>query len=173
MGRNRIKVTVSEHEQKKYGISYETMDHTDQNTRKLCEEIIKRADREMGFSPDDGKILVEARKRSDGNVTLYLSKVPAEINDIRTFEGTAVLRDCDAVLDAVFLLSRFSSFPITCKLYYYAGEYYISFRISAKRKDADTLWFSLLEYGEKTSKSPEFLAEYAECISQNFLTSAV
>ena len=166
MGKNRIRVTVSENEQKKYGVSYETMDHTDKNTRKLCEEIIKRADREMGFKPNDGKILVEARKRNDGNVTLYLSRIPAKADDTRTYAGTVRFGDCDALIDAVFLLKRFSSFPLSCRLYFYAGEYYISFRISAKRKDADAVWFSLLEYGEKTLKSAEFLAEYAECVSE-------
>ena len=154
MGKNRIRVTVSENEQKKYGVSYETMDHTDKNTRKLCEEIIKRADREMGFKPNDG------------NVTLYLSRIPAKADDTRTYAGTVRFGDCDALIDAVFLLKRFSSFPLSCRLYFYAGEYYISFRISAKRKDADAVWFSLLEYGEKTLKSAEFLAEYAECISE-------
>lgn len=164
MGKNKIRVTVSASEQKKYGVCYETMDHTDKNTRKLCEEIIKRADEEMGFRPDDGRILVEAKKLRDGNVTLYLSRIAASKDENR-YVGAVKFREINDVIDAARSVGRFASFPLSCSLYLHENTYYLTFEITAKRKTAEALRFTLLEYGEKSGRSREFLSQYAERIA--------
>ena len=84
LNENRIKVTVTTTEQEFFGVSYETMDYSDGKTRKLCEKIIEEAGKEVGFKIDDGKLLVEARQCCNGNVALYLSRIPTEEHNMHT-----------------------------------------------------------------------------------------
>ena len=73
---SKIKVTVDVEDQEKYGITYETMDYEDANTRRLCEKIISEAQSEIGFDSRNSRILVEARNGSKGNITIFISKIP-------------------------------------------------------------------------------------------------
>lgn len=166
---NRIKVTVSVSEQEKFGVSYETMDYSDGNTRKLCEKIIEEAGKEVGFQMDDGKLLVEARQCCNGNVALYLSRIPTEENSMHTYEGIVKFESSNDMLDALKTFARFHRCIKESKLYFYNRCYYIYFQMFSYRSEADELWYSLLEYGNKSGQSRLSLSEYAECISENLI----
>lgn len=169
LNENRVKVTVTESEQELFGVSYETMDYSDGKTRRLCEKIIEEAGKEVGFRVDDGKLLVEARQCCNGSVTLYLSKIPSGEISMHAYEGTVRFEETDDMLDALKIFSRFYGCINESRLYFYRGFYYIYFQVFLYRSEADELWHSLLEYGDKTSKSKFFLNEYAECVCENLI----
>ncbi len=169
LNRNRIKVTVSAREQEEYGVSYETMDYSDKNTRALCEKIIDEAGKEMGFYIDDGKLLVEARQCVNGNVAMYLSRIPCDSESLSAYDGSVKFENSGDMIDSLKIFSRFYKCISESKLYLYEDQYYIYFKMFGNKTDADELWFSLLEYGEKTNKSKIFLEEYAENISENLI----
>ena len=79
LDQNKIKVTVDASDQEKYGVTYESMTYSDCNTRRLCESIMEKAKREIGFNVSGEKLLVEARKSTDGAVTLFLSKITTSL----------------------------------------------------------------------------------------------
>ena len=83
---HKIKVTVSERDQEEFGVTYESMNYSDANTRRLCEKIMYRAGKEIGFRTGGAKLLVEARQSGNGNVTLYLSKIEPKAEEEKKAE---------------------------------------------------------------------------------------
>ena len=169
LNENRIKVTVTTTEQEFFGVSYETMDYSDGKTRKLCEKIIEEAGKEVGFKIDDGKLLVEARQCCNGNVALYLSRIPTEEHNMHTYEGIRRFDETNDMLDSLKIFARFHGCVNESRLYCLNGIYYIYFKVFLYRSEADELWYSLLEFGDKTSQTKMSLDEYAECISENLI----
>ena len=80
---SKIKVTVDADDQLKYGITYETMNCDDANTRRFCERIILEAKREIGFDSRNSRILIEARNCITGSITIFISKIPK--NDAKEY----------------------------------------------------------------------------------------
>ena len=82
---NKIRVTVDSRDQAEFGVTYESMDYSDSNTRRLCEKIMTLARTQVGFSVGNAKLLVEARQSCNGSVTLYLSRVPVLLEDTQLY----------------------------------------------------------------------------------------
>ena len=161
---NKIKVIVNTEEQKEFGVTYESMNYSDANTRKLCERIMNKAGREIGFKIGSSKLLVEARQSYNGNVTLYLSKISAQKEQERLFEGNICFSDANALMDACKLFYTYVETLKDSSLYYYKNKYYLFFEVLQTRTGAESLWRTLLEFGDKISVSRAFIKEHGECI---------
>lgn len=164
---HKIKVTVSERDQEEFGVTYESMNYSDANTRRLCEKIMYRAGKEIGFRTGGAKLLVEARQSGNGNVTLYLSKIEPKAEEEKLYSGIAVFEKMNSVIDCCHLFGPLLSSLQKSSLYQYEGKYYLIFEIVQKRKKAEMLWKTILEFGEKSKKGKGFLAEHGECLCPN------
>lgn len=161
---NKIKVTVSEKDQAEFGVTYESMNYSDANTRRLCEKIMHRAGKEIGFRTGGAKLLVEARQTGNGNVTLYLSRIEPKAEEEKRFSGIAAFEDMNGVMDCCKIFEGFLPSLKANSLYRLNGKYYLYFEIIQKRKNAEQLWKTILEFGEKANMGKGFLSEHGECL---------
>lgn len=164
---NKIKVTVNERDQAEFGVTYESMNYSDANTRKLCEKIMYRAGKEIGFRTGGAKLLVEARQSCNGNVTLYLSRIEPKAEEEKLFEGIAVFDKLNGVMDCCKLFEGILPSLKQNSLYKMGEKYYLIFEIAQKRKTAEQLWQTILEFGEKASEGKSLLSEHGECLCPN------
>lgn len=168
---DRIKVTVDRTDQLRYGINYETMTYSDINTRRLCEKIVRAANRKIGFTVDNARLLVEAKQDAQGTVILYLSRIPYEEE---TDEGKEdyfcqVVRfsDSSSLLDAVSLFSSVRELLVYSSLYEWDRSFFLYFEIYSTHRTANRLLRDVLEYGQRTLISKIWLDEHAVCISRD------
>ncbi len=171
---NKIKVTVNTKEQLEYGISYETMNYGDANTRRLCEKIISRAGREIGFCLGDAKLLVEARQSCNGNVTLYLSRIPYGKSDLTFYEYCIRYDSLNDLMDSMFIFSDKTDSIQNSSIYTLDRKYYLVFTTVCTKTERDRLLTKLSEYGDRSPRSPEFIAEHGtliadECVIHKFI----
>ena len=165
ISQNKIKVVVDTDEQRKYGITYETMTYCDCNTRKLCESIVERTKNEVGFSVGDSKLLVEAKPGLNGTVTLFLSKIANHSGNIEELFGqTVVYSSINDMLDSFSVFNLFADKIKSRNIYKYENKYYIYFELLVTHVTAKKFLTELLEFCDKTSFSYEFLEEHAERI---------
>ncbi len=166
---DKIKAVVDEEEQKEYGITYESMNYSDSNTRRLCEDIMQRARSEVGFTVGDSKLLVEARLCSNGSVALYLSKIlrnEAEEKD-ELFGQVIRFDNVNALIDGITTFIPYDDKLCHSNLYSYAGNYYLYFEILCKHSQAKRLLRDLLEFSVRTRYSAAFLDEHAQIITEH------
>jgi len=165
INKNKIKVVVDTDEQRKYGITYETMTYCDCNTRKLCESIVERAKNEVGFSVGDSKLLVEAKQGLNGTVTLFLSKISVCSEEIEELFGQTVsYLSVNDMLDSFSVFNLFQDKIKTRNIYVYDNKYYIYFELLVTHSVAKNFLNELLEFCEKTNYSYEFLEEHGKKI---------
>ena len=162
---DKIKVVVDKNEQREYGITYASMNYSDQNTRKLCEKIIKTANRQVGFYVGNAKLLVEAHRGNNGTVTIYLSRIPLETENGEEFlYQTVKFENADNLFDGCRLFEPITHKLERSKLFYYKNSYYLYFEIISDMTFARRFLENLLEYGERTAIDPLFIAEHGEII---------
>ncbi|MBO5035954.1 MAG: adaptor protein MecA [Clostridia bacterium] len=165
LDQNKIKVTVNATEQEEYGVTYESMTYSDGNTRRLCERIMEKAKREIGFNVNGAKLLVEARKSTDGSVTLFLSKIITSENEKdELFGQTVKFETFDDMVDCCNIFDSLSEDIATVDSYILSGKFYLYFEILCKKNRAAGLLRSVLEYGEKSHVSKEILCEHGKRI---------
>lgn len=158
---NRIKVVVDTGEQREYGVTYESMNYSDANTRKLCEKIMSLARTQVGFSVGNAKLLVEARQSCNGSVTLYLSRISQEKEKTELFGQMLVFRDVNALLDCRPL---FDGYGAETDLFFYGDRYYLYFELQTTQPRAERLLGDLLEYGDRSSLDVSFLREHGSAL---------
>lgn len=163
---SKIKVTVNADDQLKYGITYETMDCDDANTRRLCEKIIHDAKNEVGFDSRNSRILIEARNGSTGNITIFISKIPKSdeceyMFQIMKFESV------DALLDSRCVFSDFSKSIVRNEVYDLDGEIFVYIEVRGRPSEAKKLILGLNEYAEPCHIKAEFLKEHGKLLAEN------
>ena len=165
---SKIKVTVDAEDQEKYGITYETMDYEDANTRRLCEKIISEAQSEIGFDSRNSRILVEARNGSKGNITIFISKIPKSLDDgyecmfqIMRFETI------DYLLDSRKVFASFSESIIRKEIYEDGGEFFLYIEVEGLPSTAKKLILALNEFGEPCHIRREYLREHGNLLAKD------
>jgi len=162
---NKIRVIVDIAEQKEYGVTYESMTYSDSNTRRLCECIMEKAKKEIGFNVGGAKLLVEAKRQNDGTVTLFLSKINENNDKSELFGQTVVFKTFDSLYDCREAFVGFEQMINDISLYCMNERYYLYFEMIGNRYNASQLLRCLLEFGEKTHITPQILAEHGEKIT--------
>lgn len=163
---DKIKVTVDECDQKEFGITYESMNYSNGNTRRLCEKIMSAARNQIGFSASGAKLLVEAHKSINNTVTLYISKIPNDCMDKNEyFCQTICFDETNALLDGCKIFKNACAEIQTSDLYEYEGKYYLYFEIYSNIERARTLLLNLLEYATNTDISLPILKEHGSLIA--------
>ncbi len=76
---NKIKVIVESEDLEKWGVTADDMAKNSPETRDIFFEMLRRAEKETGFSCNNARLVVEAAIRSDSNeLTLFVTKVDSE-----------------------------------------------------------------------------------------------
>ncbi len=163
---SKIKVTVDADEQIKYGITYETMDCDDANTRRLCERIILEARNEIGFDSRNSRILIEARTGIAGSITIFISKIPK--NDAKEYMFQIMrFETADALLDSRIIFSKFSESIVKTEIYEINGVFYAYIEVEGLPSEAKKLILELNEYAEPCHIKAEFLREHGRLMAKD------
>ncbi len=73
---NKIKVTMNAQDLRELGISFEDMAKNSPESRDVFFELLRRAERETGFSYDNARLVVEAAIQAEkSEMTLFVTKV--------------------------------------------------------------------------------------------------
>lgn len=165
--KDKIKAVVDEQDQREFGVCYETMNYSDDATRRLCEKIISIAKQKNGFRTDNSKLLVEAKPNINGSVTLYISRIPIFAdNDDEYLCQTVRFGDPDAFMKGCEVFAAHPDDIITDALYEYEGCLYLYFELYTSYDTARRLLRNLLEYSERTALSFAWLDEHTKKISE-------
>ena len=163
---SKIKVTVDADDQLKYGITYETMNCDDANTRRFCERIILEAKREIGFDSRNSRILIEARNCITGSITIFISKIPK--NDAKEYMYQIMkFETVDALLDSRKVFSKFSEVIVKNEIYETDGYFYAYIEVEGLPSEAKKLIIELNEYAEPCHIKAEYLHEHGKLLAKN------
>lgn len=157
---NKIRVTVDPRDQAEYGVTYESMDYSDSNTRRLCERIMTLARTQVGFRVGDARLLVEARQSCNGAVTLYLSRIPLGREEAQLYCQTLMFRTADSLLDSRRLFASADPDTLRAELYSWEGKYYLYIELNSTHQQAKIVVSRFLEYAERSPLSRAFLQEH-------------
>ena len=73
---NKIKVTMNAQDLRELGISFEAMAKNSPESRDVFFELLRRAEKETGFSYDNARLVVEAAIQAEkSEMTLFVTKV--------------------------------------------------------------------------------------------------
>lgn len=161
---DKIKVTINQSEQKKFGVTYESLSYSNANTRKLCEKIIANAKRNFGFTLDGAKLLIEAKQTAEGSIVIYLSKIATERDDEEYLCQTVCFHDADALLEGCEIFRPHMDKLAQSTLYEYENDYYLYFELFSTYSEARRILFDLFEYAEHCNMNKTMLDEYGRTI---------
>ena len=71
----RLKITLSKKELSEFGLTAETLDYSNSQTKKMFRKIIDRAALETGIHLDGGRVLVHLYTSKDGSCEIFFSKL--------------------------------------------------------------------------------------------------
>lgn len=154
-GNEKITVTLSHQDMNELDITYDEMDYSNIETRRVIWTVLDEAKRVLGKPiSTDGRLLVQVSPADDGGCLMLFTQIPIpESNSKKRLvmkkEAEPVLWkafDCNAFLDAVKLLKAHNQFTRSFEVYLYKNKYYII--IHPKPTFGERLDRLLCEYGE-------------------------
>lgn len=151
-----ILVTLSEADQKAFGVCYDTMSFSDLRTRRFCEHVAVLVCLREGIS-EAGNVTVRAVENTSGELLLYFS-LPTERSERCLYSRVIEFFDLDGLLDCRHVLG---SDPNLCaEVYGYDNKYYLWYEYCTCPDSFDRLTSRLLEYGSPTGVDRSFLSEH-------------
>ncbi|MBR4287016.1 MAG: adaptor protein MecA [Clostridia bacterium] len=154
-GDEKITVTLSPHDMTELDITYDEMDYSNVETRRVIWTVLDEAKRVLGKPINtDGRLLVQVSPADDGGCLMLFTQIPLLENNskkrlVMKKEAEPILWqsfDCNAFLDALNVLKSRTQFTRSTEGYLYKNKYYII--IHPKPSFADKINLSLCEYGE-------------------------
>ncbi len=168
---DNIRILLEKEDLEKYNISFELIKVKSIKTKEAFWKIVNAAHEKSGFNPTGNKLLIEAFPKSNGEVLLYVTRLPEESN-LKTGEsGKTYLfsfNDADAFLGAYREINETRLELMEKKHYIYNGTHYLYFMpVSITVTDArllEKLLLSLYEYGQEITpvNFRYFLEEHAQ-----------
>ena len=171
----RLKITLQKEDMSRMEMSYEELDYSNMQTRKMIWEILDEANRKTGFDTSGGKLLIEAVPLSDGGCILYFTVLSqsAQPESRRTrlkrlsgpylyrFQGT------EAMLSAIENLWKAKGKAILASdLYRLDRDYYLV--LYTDQKNCEEFSPVLSEYGRAAgsgNSTAAYVAEHGEVIA--------
>lgn len=171
---SKIKVTVNTEDQEKYGISYDTMNYTDINTRKFCENIIEKAKRELGFDSRNSRILFEARNGFQGDLTIIISKIPKSLSDESEYMYQILCyENLDDFFDSGKVFKPCLEQIVSSELYSLDNKFYLYIEMEGKPSTAKKLITSLFEYSNPVNIAFEYLKEHGKRMGEKDILASI
>ena len=171
----KIKIILSLQDMELNNVSAENIISNSKSSQKLLQNILNRAEKEIGFEAGDSKLLVEAIMSSDVECTFTITKL--NTNQLHIEKRTNLFIFKFTFFDDFLALCNFlNCFPFLClknisknfSLFYYNNTYYLKFAQDKNYSIAiDYIKTFFYEFGEDVSNSTNiegFLNEYGKVI---------
>ena len=162
---NKLRVRLTAEDLEEFLVTYDGMDYADSATRMMVSEILSRARLECGFTPGDGRLLIEAYPGEEDGCTLLFTAVPPPGRPALGKGGFGPLvyafEDIDTVIDGSVRLFRLCCHRIYKSSLYRMDKGYrmILYPLDRTGSRASTL---LAEYGELAGEGPAAAAVVEE-----------
>lgn len=158
----KLKVSLTQRDFEKLGISYGTMNYADEATRRALLTLLEKAKREVGFSPKGAKLFIEVYQNDEGGCEMYFTCIrkPAKSSDSKTVISPTVFefeKVNDLIAGALKTLERYGHRIYKSSLYL-LGEKYRLLVYHLDYSDNLSVYF-LSEFGTKLGND-EILAAY-------------
>lgn len=136
-GEEKITVTLSQTDMSDLDITYDEMDYSNIETRRVIWTILDKARKTLGKSVDtDGKLLIEVAPSEDGGCILHFTNSP--LADSKSKKRLIMKKEAEPVLfcpcdensfiDCLNLIPELSDFIKTSEPYRYKNNLYIIIR---------------------------------------------
>ena len=171
----KIKIILSLQDMELNNISAENILSNSTSSQKLLQNILHRAEEEIGFEVGNSKLLVEALMSSDVECTFIITKLDENQFHLEKCNNSFVFKFA-CFEDFVALCNFLKNFSFLClndisknfSLIYYHNTYYLKF-INTKNSSISVDYIKVFfnEFGENVSNSSNidgFLNEYGKVI---------
>lgn len=168
---NTIKVILDQFDMSAYDISFDELDRSSPETKKLLIDLIENINEEKNINLTDERIFVEAFPKDDGGCLLYLSMLGNNIKSTTDknslYSSVVCLVKSHETLQALAsqLFTQYSHITHNSELYYSDGDYHLILH-TFKRADKKMRNF-LDEYCEIVGTNEtdcSYIREYSQCI---------
>jgi negative regulator of genetic competence, sporulation and motility len=168
-GEEKISVTLSKEDMHELDITYDEMDYSNIETRRVIWTILDEAKRILGKPiKTDGKLLIQVSPVEDGGCLLLFTPTPAlESNSkkhlIMKKDAEPLLFrafDSNALIDSIVLLKKTSQMLKAFEPFELHNKFYII--IYPKTTFSETIEFSLCEFGETEVGNKKGISELYE-----------
>ena len=174
-GEEKITVTLSQTDMNDLDITYDDMDYSNIETRRVIWTILDKARKALGKSVNtDDRLLIEVTPSEDGGCILYFSN--PSFSDCKNKKRLIMKKDADPIIfcawdensfiDCLKIVSETKDFIKFSEAYKYKNGFYIIVR--PKLTFSEKILHILCEFGN-ASISPESeiskIYEYGHCLS--------
>ncbi len=153
-GEEKITVTLSQSDMSDLDITYDEMDYSNIETRRVIWTILDKARKALGKSVDtDGKLLIEVAPAEDGGCILHFTNSP--FSDYKGKKRLIMKKEAEPILfspwddnsyiDCLKIIPRLKDFIKTCESYKYKNSFYIIIR--PKISFSEKIIHTLCEFG--------------------------
>lgn len=159
---DKLKISLTQLDFEKLGISFSDMNYTDEATRSALLTLLENAKREVGFAPRGAKLFVEVHQNDEGGCEIYFTCIrrPARLSDSKAVISPAVFefeKVNDLIAGASKALERYGHRIYKSSLYL-LGKKYRLLVYHLDYSDKLSVYF-LSEFGTKLGND-EILASY-------------
>ena len=167
-GEEKIAVTLTEHDMQDFDITYDEMDYSNIETRRVIWTILDEAKRVLGKPINiDNRLLIQVSPGEDGGCIMHFS----QLNDSHTHQKKKLIMkkdaepvvfcafDCDSFIDAVRLIKK--SHHEASPEFFTMGEDYYTILHPASGQ-TEKLLTQLCEFGEISLACKKELAQLYE-----------
>ncbi len=174
-GEEKITVTLTNIDMTDLDITYDEMDYSNIETRRVIWTILDKARKSLGKSVDtDGKLLIEVAPLDDGGCVLHFTSAPVSDNKnkkrlIMKKEAEPILfcpLDENSFIDALKTIPKIKDVIKNFETYKYNNKLYIVIR--PKLTFSEKILHILCEFGNTitcTESEISKIYEYGECLS--------
>lgn len=168
-GEEKISVTLTKNDLTALDITYEDLDYSNIETRRVIWTILDEARRVLGKSVDiDNRLLIQASPAADGGCLLQFTQLAEAVDSkrkklIMKKDDEPLLLcsfDENAFLDCFTRLKAFESRIKVTEAYLHRGCYHII--VHPAPAYADSLLFTLCEYGDAVKAPRTYISELYE-----------
>ena len=184
---NKIRIILNIDDLAQKNIDIHSLIKNTDGTQKFFKNILKQAQKEVGFEVDDSRLLIEAFLSNDGFFILTFTKIENEPQFKKTPIPKVKRKDFNlSSKHAIYQFETFNEFCNFCtyltstklgalkkfakkiSLYEYNSKYFLVFsEIDTDFKDSSLIYISICEFAKLASTSPCFssmLVEYGKPI---------
>lgn len=168
-GEEKITVTLSDEDMQNLDITYDEMDYSNIETRRVIWTILDEAKRVLGKPINtDGRLLVQVSPTDNGGCLMFFTQMPLPESKskkrlIMKKEADPFLFrafDSDALVDSISFLKSSSQMFKAFEVYELCNKFYII--IHPKPTLTRKIDFHLCEFGESDITDKKFLSELYE-----------
>ncbi len=168
LGQEKISVALSKTDMENLDITYDELDYSNIETRRVIWTVLGKAGEDLGksFNPDS-RLLIEVLPESDGGCVLFFTFAPPMSREKRRLimkKDANTLLFCafdeNAFLDALALLKNQTQTINSLEIYSFENRFFAV--ISTVAREFEKLTHCLKDYGNIFADNGEFLARIRE-----------